>query len=432
MKVSMLSSERSALSKGILIIVMASVTLLRSSDGYERALLLQQNESRPHDISIALHQVLRSGISADEAKRYKQLEVLFGAAVELGLEKYDVEIEEKVLVLMQHEVFKVRQAAMALLEKCAGARGAEALATVALESADKRERYQAVQALASIGGQEEALCKIIVSDPDPEVRSAAATSLGGLRYWGCVQLLISQFGVSKDERVGCSILRALGAIGDRSSVPLLIEQLGSNNERIVAAAARALYSCADERAVDPLLSLLEKRNLDEDIALWSSSAIFTVLSDVDPNASIEQVKSFWKERKNMYRLDDALRGQLREAKSWRQAVSGILKIRRAQARCLAPDLSLMLQRALLKDPSVRLVLFEALGEWRDVQGLYGLVGFLDEQGPLGLVPDEQRSAYRNRALRILRRATGQNFYKNPQEWTRHLDRLCHETIPGTQ
>ncbi len=379
----------------------------------------------PNSMIEDVRQVLAEGVSGDQVHRYNQVETLYEASVLLDVGDFPADIEALVLPLLDHEQEDVRMAAIDLLAKCGGARTSTALAGIASDrTRHVGERVAAVEGLGLIGGQEATLVRIVEEESNGEIRAVAADSLGKLRYWPAVKVLEHTYMNSRNDEFKCALLKALAAIGDRSSVRLLVSALRSPHETIVTAAAEGLHFCGDERAIDALFSTMDREDLSQDARFWAEAAIFYLLPDVNQGASLEDVRKSWLERKGTYRIEICLRTLLRNCASTQKAIQIISRVSNLQLRSLAPDLLQLLDSNLGEANVVRLVALTTLGSWRNIQGLYGLVGFLDSRGSNeGDGRDSNARAARNRALRVLRKVTGQNFYSDAGAWLNWLERL---------
>ncbi|NOZ19938.1 MAG: HEAT repeat domain-containing protein [Planctomycetes bacterium] len=105
----------------------------------------------------------------------------------------------------------------------------------------------------------------ILSDPSWKVRQSAASALGRLKATEAVTPLIKCLG-DKVMSVRRNSAIALGRIGEasRPAAPKLIELLSSATElrQVKMAAARALGRIGDERALQPILKLLDPKDFD--------------------------------------------------------------------------------------------------------------------------------------------------------------------------
>jgi len=372
-----------------------------------------------------MEEILQHGLSVVPAIRFRQVQDLKESALAMEMCDCGKKTEDHAIRLLGSDDPDLRAIAIVILKKCAGANGARLLARMALGGTEE-ERYAAIQALGSVGGHEDVLIQVIEDAANADLRDAAARSLGDLRSWKSVPALRRLCRKTMDAKVKCGILYGLGRIGDRSVVPLLVEELGSHEASIATAAAEALRSCGDGRAVDPLLSVVQKSQVGATLNLWASSALLDSLIDTDSSATPEQIAVVWNQLKPMYDLESCLRDALRGARSEGEIRRVLLRISRANVMGLAPDLEILIKTPVMQRSYVeRKLCMQMLGEWHNATGLYGVTGFLDESGILRNVPKEQWNAYRNSALDVLRRATGQNFWLDAVRWREYLDQQFH-------
>ncbi len=104
-----------------------------------------------------------------------------------------------------------------------------------------------------------ALCEILLSDPDPNVRSQAAVSLGELGFLESVSCL--EKALDDEEWVKFSAIEALKKIGSESSAEILINYLGKGSDLIDAAIIDALAEMGKVRIVPILINKLNTDNL---------------------------------------------------------------------------------------------------------------------------------------------------------------------------
>ncbi len=100
----------------------------------------------------------------------------------------------------------------------------------------------------------------------PQVRAAAAVELGRRRDSNAVPALIEMLegaSVGSNREAGEAIVQALGDIGDRRAVPVLLGLLSSRGP-LQRGAIRALGQIGDERALDPIAALLSRPSLSRD------------------------------------------------------------------------------------------------------------------------------------------------------------------------
>lgn len=114
--------------------------------------------------------------------------------------------------------FQVRNA-VAVLGELGGERALE-LVTPSLAHPDAAVRREAVRSLARLGGEDAGMLVYgLIEDPDPGVRLAAATAAGRLRVERALRPLLTLLEEEDDPPVLVAVLGALGRLGDPGAVP---------------------------------------------------------------------------------------------------------------------------------------------------------------------------------------------------------------------
>lgn len=107
---------------------------------------------------------------------------------------------------------------VAILGEVGGDRAVE-LITSTLANTDGRVRKEALLALAKVGGEDAGLLVYgMLDDPDPEARLAAAMAAGALRVERALKPLLAILEEEEDPNVTIGILYALGQLGDPGAV----------------------------------------------------------------------------------------------------------------------------------------------------------------------------------------------------------------------
>lgn len=121
----------------------------------------------------------------------------------------------------------------------------------------KFSRRPNVQELKTTGDVD-GLIEALNYPDDHNIRLAAASALGSVGDARAVDPLIAAL----DEQQGMNEMAALalGEIGDPRAVEPLNSTLGDENWEVRSSAAKALGKIGDKRAVDPLINLLRDRN----------------------------------------------------------------------------------------------------------------------------------------------------------------------------
>lgn len=163
---------------------------------------------------------------------------------------------DEIRALLSSENLSDRLRAVNEIRALPPAQGFE-LIQLAVTDANTRVRYAAVSQFDSLGGQDPArsleLLRGLLADPEPDVQAAAADCLGGLKLTEAYEDLAALYGSTAEWLVRFSILAALGELGDRRAVDLLLAALGSENELEQLGAIGALGELGDDRAVPHLL-----------------------------------------------------------------------------------------------------------------------------------------------------------------------------------
>lgn len=113
--------------------------------------------------------------------------------------------------------FVVRNA-VAILGEAGGERAVE-LITASLAHTDPRVRREALLSLAKVGGDDAGMLVYgMIEDPDADVRQAAAMAAGALKVERALKPLLALLEDEEDEDVRIGILHALGQLGDPGAV----------------------------------------------------------------------------------------------------------------------------------------------------------------------------------------------------------------------
>lgn len=131
--------------------------------------------------------------------------------------------------------------------------------------ASARVRYAAVSQIGSVPFQDPSepvamLRNILKSDPEFDVRAAAAASLGDLKQPEVLPDLLDSYRQETEWLVQFSIIAALGELGNPAAFDTLVEALNQGSDLTRTAAAAALGDLGDARAIP----VLENYLADED------------------------------------------------------------------------------------------------------------------------------------------------------------------------
>ena len=117
--------------------------------------------------------------------------------------------------------------------------------------------------LVGIGQSAVNSLSIALHDPNPDIRWYAATALGRIGDDKAVEPLIA---ILNEDDPFRTAIEALGDIGDLRAVEPLMAFLDVDNEDISTAAIRALGKIGDERTVEPLLMALTGDHVEKSTA----------------------------------------------------------------------------------------------------------------------------------------------------------------------
>jgi HEAT repeat protein len=134
------------------------------------------------------------------------------------------------------------------------------LMAIAAVDAYARVRYDAVSQLGTIGTVDlekslEILTKCLFTDPELDVRAAAAASLGSLQLTQAFEQLKIAYASTNDWMFQFSIVAAIGELGAPEGFDFLAEALQSPNELVKIAAIGSLGDLGNPAAIDLLIPL---------------------------------------------------------------------------------------------------------------------------------------------------------------------------------
>lgn len=120
--------------------------------------------------------------------------------------------------MMEDPRWFVIRNAVAILGEVGGDRAVELL-TTSLAHADARVRREALRSLARVGGEDAGMLVYgMIEDTDPEVRLAAAVAAGELKVERALKPLLTLLEHERDDDVLVGVLHALGQLGDPGAV----------------------------------------------------------------------------------------------------------------------------------------------------------------------------------------------------------------------
>jgi hypothetical protein len=161
--------------------------------------------------------------------------------------------------------FVVRNA-VAFLGEVGGDRAVE-LVTTALAHSDARVRREALLSLARVGGEDAGMLVYgMIQDTDPEVRLAAAMAAGELKVERALKPLLALLESESEESVVEGVLRALGRLGDPGAVNAIEKRaVGSFFSRPSADVRIAAYRALHSIGTPHAKSLLDDAADDKNL-----------------------------------------------------------------------------------------------------------------------------------------------------------------------
>jgi HEAT repeat protein len=166
-----------------------------------------------------------------------------------------------------HRWFVVRNA-LAILGEVGGERPVE-LVISTLAHTDARVRREALTALAKVGGEDAGMLVYgMIEDPDPDVRMAAAMAAGELKVERALRPLLALLEQENDSDVVAGVLRALGQLGDPGAVNAIEKRaVGSFFSRPPADVRIAAYRALHSIGTPHAKSMLMQAADDKDPAV---------------------------------------------------------------------------------------------------------------------------------------------------------------------
>jgi len=168
---------------------------------------------------------------------------------------------------------------------------------------DDTARVSAIKALGQIGSNKAIDCLLeMLHDRDPEVRSAAATSLGQIKDPKALEELTKALEEDSDVNVRRLASIAIGEIGQESSVPVLIKKLDDQFLNVATSSADSLIKIGNP-SVKPLVEVIENR-------LAADALIKIGEASVD-----ELIKALTSENENIRTIAAKCLGKIKSEKS---------------------------------------------------------------------------------------------------------------------
>ena len=166
-----------------------------------------------------------------------------------------------------HRWFVVRNA-LAVLGEVGGERSVELIIST-LAHTDARVRREALLALVKVGGEDAGMLVYgMIEDLDPDVRLAAAMAAGALKVERALRPLLALLEGEADPDVAVGVLRALGQLGDPGAVNAIEKRaVGSFFSRPPADVRIAAYRALHNIGTPHAKSLLVQAADDKDPAV---------------------------------------------------------------------------------------------------------------------------------------------------------------------
>ena len=157
---------------------------------------------------------------------------------------------------------------LAILGEVGGERPVELIIST-LAHTDARVRREALVSLAKVGGEDAGMLVYgMIEDPDPDVRLAAAMAAGALKVERALRPLLALLDGESDPDVVVGVLRALGQLGDPGAVNAIEKRaVGSFFSRPPADVRIAAYRALHNIGTPHAKSLLVQAADDKDPAV---------------------------------------------------------------------------------------------------------------------------------------------------------------------
>lgn len=166
---------------------------------------------------------------------------------------------EELNQLASSENWGNRIKAINLLRELSGDEALPLLSDLAIDS-NTRVRYAAVSQIGTLNLSDKSLPlpmlkERLETDPEVDVRAAAAAALGDLKQPGTLQDLLAALQREDEWLMVLSIVAALGELGDPGAFDAVLAAASDENVLVRSTAASALGDLGDERGLDALQTL---------------------------------------------------------------------------------------------------------------------------------------------------------------------------------
>ncbi|MEO0854006.1 MAG: HEAT repeat domain-containing protein [Cyanobacteria bacterium J06648_11] len=140
------------------------------------------------------------------------------------------------------------------------------LLSTAAQDDSARVRYAAISQIGTLSLNEPSevlplLRQALFSDPEVDVRAAAAAALGDLQQPEALPDLLQAYEREKGEwLIAFSVVAAMGQLGDARAYDTIVSALQGDEPLVQTVAAAALGDLGDPRAVEVLVPLIESED----------------------------------------------------------------------------------------------------------------------------------------------------------------------------
>lgn len=264
--------------------------------GDQRALIPITNllKSTDSDLRMRALVAMRSVIVDDRAADAllallddKQEELRILAVEYLGLMRARSAVPKLIELTKPGLLDRLRLAAVDALGEIADPRANDALVRI-LEQGPSQLRQSAANSLMYIGTPDIVdRLLVMVRNDEADYRAQALRAMVGIlraREHKSARQYMESLATEGDRELSLNAIDGLGAMGDKRSVPRLIELLGADSHR-QRAAATALGNLADPRAIEPLIGLLRVR--DDRVSSAAAWALGKLADGASKSAVIE-------------------------------------------------------------------------------------------------------------------------------------------------
>lgn len=125
-----------------------------------------------------------------------------------------------------------------------------------LAEGDIIDQYKAGRKLKKIGKPAVPALIDAIKGDNKRLRKAAMIVLGQIKDKSTVPVLIEELEKTKDKKMRAGLIIILGRMGDKRATPTLMKALNEESEEVVAAAAYSLGKLKEEKATSLLIPLL--------------------------------------------------------------------------------------------------------------------------------------------------------------------------------